>query len=439
MQVLNQLLKLARRRFKQLASPTFYGNKCGWTNRLSGGWRSGFDLRFSNSENVRLDSVVEKQKRFRIGASRSFFHTVKNLKRIKNLRQAAFEKEGFDGFLITDEANLLYFTGFVGASCLLIPKKGEGIIYVYGTNYEQAKAEGKGLKVELVKQGEDLGIKIAEEIKGSKIKKLGLDSITGVTNVADYLKLVKVLRGIAEIKIETEPVRALRKVKEEEELELLRKAGELTSEGMKAAYEAVKPGVREYEVAAEIEYVMRRKGSWGTAFETIVASGGRSAFPHGGCTERKIRKGDLVVVDIGATYKYYRSDMTRTIVSGKPSAKQKKIYEVVRLAQDKAFHAVKPKTKARDIDAIARKIIEEAGYGEYFVHGLGHGVGIEVHEPPALNQKSKDRLAVGNVVTIEPGIYIVGFGGIRIEDTLLVRKRRAEKFTKRPYNLETEP
>ena len=360
------------------------------------------------------------------------------MNRVENLRQTSFEKKGFDGFLITNEANLLYFTGFSGASCLLIPKKGESIIYVYGTNYEQAKTEGKGFKVELVKRGEDLGIKIAEEIKASKIKKLGLDSIAGVPNVADYLKLVKVLRGVAEIKIKTDPVRALRKVKEEEELELLRKAGELTSEGMKAAYEAVKPGVREYEVAAEIEYAMRKKGSWGTAFGTIVASGVRSAFPHGGCTERKMKKGDLVVVDIGAAYKYYRSDMTRTIVAGKSSAKQKKIYEVVRLAQEKVFQVVKPRMKARDIDAIARKIIEEAGYGEYFVHGLGHGVGIEVHEPPALNQKSKDILAVGNVVTIEPGIYILGFGGIRIEDTVLVRKRGTEKFTKGLYTLETE-
>ncbi len=383
-------------------------------------------------------SAIKKQKRFRIGASRTLFHKVKNLKRIENLRQAAFEKDGFDGFLITNEANLLYFTGFPGASCLLISKKGEGVIYVYGTNYEQAKAEGKGFRVELVKQGEDLGVKIKEEVKASKIKKLGLDSITGVPNVADYLRLVKVLSGVAEIKIEDEPVRALRKVKEEEELELLRKAGELTSEGMTAAYEAVKPDVREYEVAAEIEYAMRKKGSWGTAFETIVASGVRSAFPHGGCTERRIKKGDLVVVDIGATYEYYKSDMTRTIVAGKPSAKQKKIYEVVRLAQDKAFQSVKPKTRARDVDAIARKIIDDGGYGEYFVHGLGHGVGIEVHEPPTLSQKSKDLLAVGNVLTIEPGIYIVGFGGIRIEDTVLVRKRRAEKFTKGRHTLETE-
>jgi len=356
------------------------------------------------------------------------------LERIEALKQIAFEKKGFDGFLITDEANMLYFTGFPGASSLLIPKKGEGIIYVYGVNYEQAKAEGKGFNVELVKRGENLMAKIAAQVKAFKTKKLALDTLS----FENYRNLVKRLRGETRLKMQNKLVWELRRVKDEKELELMRKAAELTGEGMKVAYEVVRPGVREYEVAAEIEYTMRRKGSWGTAFETIVASGVRSAFPHGGCTDRKIREGDLVVVDIGATYQYFRSDMTRTLAAGKPSAKQKKIYEIVRLAQEKAFQALKPKAKARSIDAVAREVIEKAGCGEYFVHGLGHGVGLEVHEPPTLNQESKDRLIVGNVVTIEPGVYIVGFGGIRVEDTVLVRKRGAEKLTKGPYMLETK-
>ncbi len=357
-----------------------------------------------------------------------------NLKRVEALKRIAFEKKGFDGFLITNEANLLYFTGFPGATCLLIPKKGEGIIYVYGVNYEQAKTEGKGFKVELVKRGEKLMEKIAAQVKDFKTRKLAVDML----NFENYRNLAKGLRGETRLKMRNKLVWELRKVKDEKELELMRKAGELTSEGMKVAYEVIKPGIREYEVAAEIEYAMRRKGSWGTAFETIVASGVRSAFPHGGCVDRKIQTGDLVVVDVGATYKFYRSDMTRTIVAGKPSAKQKKIHEIVRLAQEKAFQAVKPKAKAKDIDAIARKMIEDASYGEYFVHGLGHGVGLEVHEPPTLNQESRDRLRVGNVVTIEPGIYVVGFGGIRIEDTVLVRKHKAEKLTRGPYTLEAE-
>ena len=362
-----------------------------------------------------------------------------NLKRLKALKQLAFEKKDFDAFLVTNAVNLLYFAGFPGTACMLIPKKGKSTIYVYNVNYEQTKAEAKGFKVELVKTGEDLATKISKKVKTTKTEKLGLDAITGVPGVADYLKLKKVLRGIAKIKIDNEPVRTLRKVKDEEEIKLMRKAGELTSKGMKAAYETIKPGVREYEVAAEIEGAMRRNGSSGTAFETIVASGVRSAFPHGGCTDRRMRKGDLVVVDIGATYQYYCSDMTRTITAGKPSAKQKKMYEIVRLAQDKAFQAVKPKAKAKDIDAISRKVINDAGYDEYYVHGLGHGVGLEVHEPPTLNSTSKDKLTVGNVVTIEPGIYVVDFGGIRIEDTVLVQKGEGEKLTRGPYTLETKP
>jgi Xaa-Pro dipeptidase len=361
------------------------------------------------------------------------------MKRIQALKQLAFEKKDYDAFLITNAANLLYFAGFPGTACILIPKKGKSTIYVYNVNYEQTKAEAKEFKVELVKTGEDLATKIAKKINASKTKKLGLDTITGVPTVADYLKLKKVLRGIAKIKIDNEPVRTLRKVKDEEEIKLMRKAGELTSKGMKAAYETIKPGIREHEVAAEIEHAMRKKGSWGTAFETIVASGVRSAFPHGGCTDRKIRKGDLVVVDIGATYQYYCSDMTRTITAGKPSTKQKKVYEIVKLAQEKAYQAVKPKAKAKQIDAIARKVIKDAGYDKHYVHGLGHGVGLEIHEPPTLNPTNKDELTIGNIVTIEPGIYIINFGGIRIEDTVLVQKRKAEKLTKGPYTLETKP
>lgn len=360
------------------------------------------------------------------------------MKKVEALKQLAFQKKDFDGFLITNGANQLYFAGFPGTACILIPRKEKSTIYVYGTNYEQTKAEAKNFNVELVKRGEDLAAKIAKKAKTSKIKKLGLDTITGIPGVADYLKLRKHMKETTKIKIDNKPVSELRKVKDERELKLMRKAAQLTSEGMRVAYEVIKPGIREYEVAAEIEYAMRKKGSWGTAFETILASGVRSAFPHGGCTDRKIQKGDLVVVDIGATYQYYRSDMTRTVTAGNPSSKQRKLYEVVKLAQENAFQGVKPKAKAKEIDMIARKVIEDAGYGEYFVHGLGHGVGLEVHEPPTLSPMSKDKLKPGNVVTVEPGIYIMGFGGIRIEDTVVVRKRKAEKLTEGPYTLETK-
>ncbi|MEM3616839.1 MAG: Xaa-Pro peptidase family protein [Candidatus Bathyarchaeia archaeon] len=354
------------------------------------------------------------------------------MKRIDALKKKAFEEKGFDGFLITNEANMLYFAGFPGAACLLFPRNGENALYVYGVNYEQAKAEGKGFNVELVKRDENLAAKVATKIKDLGIKKLAFDTLTH----ENYCGLARFLRGKAKLRPQGKLIWELRKVKAPEELELMRKAGELTCEGMKAAYEVIRAGVREYEAAAEIEYAMRKKGSWGTAFDTIVASGVRSAYPHGGCTEKEIREGDLVVVDIGASYRYYRSDMTRTLVAGKPSEKQKRLYEIVKTAQQMAIQTIKAKAKAKDIDTVARKVIEEAGYGEYFVHSLGHGVGLEVHEPPVLGQHSKDKLTSGNVVTVEPGIYLIGFGGIRIEDTVLVKAPGVEKLTDRWYTLE---
>jgi Xaa-Pro dipeptidase len=359
---------------------------------------------------------------------------VSTLKRIDALKHRAFKKGKFDGFLIFNNANLTYLTGFSGASALLIPKDGENTIYVYNVNYEQAKAEGKAFRVELVKRNENLMAKIAKQMKGLKIKNLALDALS----IESWHALAKEARGETKLKAQGNVVCELRKVKDENEIELMRKAAELTSEGMRVAYETVASGMREYEVAAEIEYAMRKQGSSGTAFETIVASGLCSAYPHGSCSDKKIREGDLVVVDVGATYKFYRSDMTRTLVAGKPSEKQKKLCQIVKTAQKKAFEAVKPNVKTKDVDAVARKIIADAGYGEYFVHSLGHGVGLEVHEPPTLSPNSKEVLAAGNVVTVEPGIYLIGYGGVRIEDTVLVQKNGAEKLTNGPYALGEE-
>jgi Xaa-Pro dipeptidase len=353
---------------------------------------------------------------------------------IEALKQRAFKEGKFDGFLIFNSANLIYLTGFSGASALLIPKDGENIIYVYNVNYEQAKAEGKAFRVELVKRNENLMAKIAKQAAAFEIKKLAVDAL----NIESWRALAKSLGGEKGLAADNSFIQELRKVKDEKEIELMRKAAELTSEGMRVAYETVAPGIREYEVAAEIEYAMRKQGSYGTAFETIVASGVCSAFPHGGCSDKEIREGDLVVVDVGATYKFYRSDMTRTLVAGKPSEKQKKLYQVVKTAQETAFEAVTPNVKATDVDGVARKIIADAGYGEYFVHNLGHGVGLEVHEPPTLSPDSKDTLAAGNVVTVEPGIYLVGYGGVRIEDTVLVQKNGAQKLTNGPYTLGEE-
>lgn len=348
---------------------------------------------------------------------------------MKTSRLAALKRKlqekGFGGYLVSRDVNIFYLTGFSGASGLFVPADGENTLYVYGVNYEQAKDEAKDCEVILVKRDEKLEEKISKQVKASKIKKLGFDELSA----AFYMKLRKLLRGQVRLKQKNELIWELRKVKSNRELELMRKAAEITSEGMRIAHETIKQGLTEIEVAAEIEYAMRKKGSWGTAFETIVASGVRSAYPHGRCTEKRIEKGDIVVVDIGATYRNYRSDMTRTFIAGKPTKKQRKILEIVEKAQEHAFRRVKEGVRAKTLDAAARRVIEKTGYGEYFVHGLGHGVGLEVHEPPTLNPQSKESLKAGNVITIEPGIYILGFGGFRVEDTVLVHKEKGERIT----------
>jgi Xaa-Pro aminopeptidase len=359
---------------------------------------------------------------------------VSSLTRIEALKDMAFYPVDFNGYLIFNSYNLLYFLGFPGTSALLIPADGEPTVYVYGVNYEQAKAEGKSFDVELVRGDENLIAKIAAQAKDFNVKKLYVDSL----GVESWRSLAKEFSDEKVLEIGKNHIQSLRAVKDSSEIELMRKAGELTSEGMRVAYEIVKAGAKEHEVAAEIEYAMRRRGAGPTAFESIVASGECSAYPHGGCSGREIREGELVVVDIGATYNYYCSDMTRTIVAGKPSAKQRRIYDTVKTAQQKAFEAIKAGAVVGDLDSLARRLIADAGYGAYFVHRLGHGVGLEVHEPPSMGPNGKDQLSAGYVVTDEPGIYIPGFGGVRIEDAVLVGKSGAERLTAGPYDLDRE-
>ncbi len=350
--------------------------------------------------------------------------------RIAGLR-VSLEREGLEGYVVSEGTNVLYFTGFPYRGRLLIPREGESRLYVHGVNYEFAKRTAEGCGVELVGWGERGDQRVAEEIKRLGLRRVGFD----VLYVSVYLRFSRALRSV-KLKPFRQLVKALRAVKDEEELTCLRRASELASEGMKTAFDAIKPGVHEFEVAAEAECTMRKRGSEGVAFDTIVASGVHSAFPHGGYPDERVSKGDLVVVDLGARFRHYRVDMTRTVVVGKPSAKQARIHEIVKGAQDKAFRRLKDGVRACDVDAAAREFIAKAGYGEFFVHGVGHGVGLEVHEPPGLNSNNEERLRAGNVVTVEPGIYVPDFGGVRIEDTVLVLGDGAEKLTEASYGLE---
>jgi len=341
----------------------------------------------------------------------------------------SFEKNQLDGYIVVDETNMLYLTGFDGASRLLVPASGESVLYVFGVNYEMAKAVVKNCSVELMQRGEDVNKKVAGHCKKMKLKKIGFDAL----DVSSFLALKKNLKKV-QLKA-SQAVWDLRKVKDQNELRNIRKAAELTDMAATTAAEVIKPGMREYEVAAEVEYAMRKLGSEGTAFDTIVASGLSSAYPHGGCSSKKIKRGELIQFDVGARYQHYNADLTRTYLIGKPTPKQQKMYKVVMKAQEKAFQKIREGIKAKQVDAVAREVIKKQGFGECFVHGLGHGVGLAVHELPTLNAVSKDVLKAGNVVTDEPGIYIVGYGGVRIEDTVLVKKDGAERLTKASYDL----
>ncbi len=337
-------------------------------------------------------------------------------------------------FLILNSTNITYFTGFSGATGLLIPQDGESTLYVSGTNFEQAKHEVKNAKIEKLKRGENLFQKIIQDANVSANAKLAVDGIS----IESWRVLAKTVGNENNLVAASNVVRNLRSIKTPDEVELIRSACTLADVGINTAYEVIEPGVSEQEVAAEVEYAMRKRGSSGTAFDTIISSGANCAFPHGTCKYRTIMDGDLVVVDLGATVGNYRSDITRTITAGKISSKQQEIYGTVKAAQDLAIKSSRAGVKAVEVDATARAIISGTGFGDYFVHNLGHGVGLEVHESPILSPDSKDTLEAGNVVTVEPGIYIVGFGGVRIEDTVLVTEFGAEKLTNAPYTLQSQ-
>lgn len=227
----------------------------------------------------------------------------------------------------------------------------------------------------------------------------------------------------------------LRRRKTSEEIGLIRKAAELADRGFGQILPLLQPGIREIDVALELEYFLRKNGSEGLAFATTVASGERSAMPHGGASERKIQQGELVTLDFGCVVGGYCSDMTRTVAVGKLSDQLRSIYQAVLEAQTLALEAVGPGSRSQDLDALARNHLASRGYGEYFTHGLGHGVGLFVHEGPSLNQTSQDTLEASNVVTIEPGVYIPHLAGCRIEDLVLVTPNGREVLSKSPKHL----
>jgi Xaa-Pro aminopeptidase len=224
-------------------------------------------------------------------------------------------------------------------------------------------------------------------------------------------------------------VEQFRAVKDEEEVAKIRGAGKITVEVFEKVLGEVRPGVSESELSAEIEYLMRKKGAEGAAFETIVASGPRAALPHARASCKLLKENEFVIFDLGAILSDYAADMTRTVYLGEPSRRVRSLYNAVLEAQEKALRSVLPGVRAGDVDAVVRRALASRGLARFFTHSTGHGVGMNTHEMPRLARGEKARLQVGHVVTVEPGIYLEGLGGIRIEDTLLVGPAGPEVLT----------
>lgn len=324
---------------------------------------------------------------------------------------------GVDALFLMRKANIRYVSDFTGGdSCVLLSKKGK--VFITDSRYtEQAEGECQGFEIYQHRNDitlEDLVFQICRKLK---INKLGFeqDFITfeiydQIRNALDSTEFVPAM-GIVE---------RVRSVKELSEIELIKKAAQIADESFSEILGFIKPGVTERDIERELEYLIKKKGALTVSFPTIVASGPNSSLPHAIPSERKIKIGDFITLDFGALYEGYCSDMTRTVVMGEPSAKQREIYQIVKEAQETGVKALRAGIKGIDGDKSARDVIEKAGYGKYFGHGLGHGIGLEIHEAPNLNKGNTEELPVGSVVTVEPGIYLPNWGGVRIEDSVVV-------------------
>ncbi len=339
---------------------------------------------------------------------------------------------GVPALLVTDGVNRRYLSGFTGSSGWLLVTAGEAWLITDFRYEEQAQAEAAGWTVVVYRAPDRLETALARLLGERRVTALGFDP--DALTVSAHRALAEALPGV-ELRPAPRLVTALRAVKDEAELALIRRAMAQAEEAFARLLPEVRPGRSERELALELEFLMRRLGADGAAFDFIVASGPRSSLPHGQPTDRRLQAGDLVTFDFGARFAGYHSDITRTVVVGRADERQREVYEVVRAAQAAALAAVREGAKAEDVDRAARDVIAAAGYGERFGHSTGHGVGLEVHEYPTLAPRRDDLLVAGMVVTVEPGVYIPGWGGVRIEDTVVVTPSGCEVLCRTPKEL----
>lgn len=349
------------------------------------------------------------------------------MKRLRKLRKSIPER-GLDAILISQPENLRYLSGFTGSGWLLI--SGKNAILVLDFLYvEQAKAEAANFEIVQIKQ--DLHEWLPGMVSDLGWRKLGFEA--NLVSYDSHHKLgaaIKTRQVNLELVPTTAIVEQLRSIKEPEELGFITKAVELADAAFEQAKAVIRPGTTEREAAWEIEKNLRQKGSEGVAFEIIVASGANSALPHARPTDKAICSGEPIIIDMGAKVGGYCSDLSRTLFLGGPDKTFREIYDIVLKAQTTAIEGTKSQMNASEVDQLARRVIEQAGYGHAFGHGLGHGVGLAVHEYPRLGLNSSDSVADGMVVTAEPGIYLPGQGGVRIEDMVVLENGKARVLTR---------
>jgi len=335
-----------------------------------------------------------------------------------------------DALLVTFLPHVRYLTGFSGSNGICIISKTGRVFLTDGRYRLQVREEVRGLRVMVTS---DSLLKTAVQ-KGvfPKRGKIGFES--QYLTVAELKNLKKLLPNVRWVPT-SGLVESLATVKDNTEIALIKKAVAITDTVFAKLLRIIKPGVRELEVAAEITYLHRMEGAEADAFEPIVASGKRGALPHARASGKKIAGGELVTIDMGGRYQGYHSDLTRTVAVGTPSAKARRIYQVVSDAQQLAIDAAGSGISGKALDAVARTYIKKRGYGKYFNHSLGHGLGLQIHEQPRVSVLSKDTLVSGNVVTIEPGVYIPGVGGVRIEDDVVIRNGYCEVLNTAPKEL----
>jgi Xaa-Pro aminopeptidase len=348
-------------------------------------------------------------------------------KRLKRVRQA-LEASAANALLETNPPNVFYLSGFTGDAGLLLIDSSSVTLLTDSRFTIQAREEVQGIRVQihrgslLAAMGNYLRRKRRMRVAIAP-SRLTLGGWTVLKKAAGKGVRWVALDGVVD---------QLRSVKDASEIDRIREAARVGSEVMEETIRLVRPGVTELELAAEIAYRMRRKGASGESFEAIVAAGPRSALPHARPTTRRIGKNELVVLDLGAILRHYCSDLTRTVYTGRAPSRIRHWYQSVMEAQAAARDALKAGVATGAVDAAARGVLQRKGLGRYFVHSTGHGIGLEIHEDPRLARGQERLLETGNVVTLEPGVYIEGVGGIRIEDDAVVTLRGAEVLTTAP-------